>query len=127
MSKFTAAVGLNVLGAGTLVFGIGPLVWPRLFCQVFGVPYDAAASGAAMPIRAVGWRDLINGLGLLFDRRRQRQWLWLRFAFDTGDVVTTLTSLRRNQDPKPMRLAGLAAGAALMDAVLLVLTRESAS
>lgn len=120
-----AALGCKALAVGTLLFGIGPLVRPRLFCELFGVPYDAERSGAAMPIRAVGWRDLVNGLGLLLDRKRSRQWLWLRFVFDAGDVMTTLSSIRRGQDLKPLRLAALAAGAAAVDGILLLLTRES--
>jgi hypothetical protein len=114
---------VKALGAGTVLFGIGPLVKPRLFCELFGVPYQAERSGAAMPIRAVGWRDLVNGLGLLLDIKHRRQWLWLRFAFDAGDVVTSLSSLRPAQDVKPLRLTALAAGAALVDAVLLLATK----
>jgi hypothetical protein len=124
MTSRLAGPGLQALGLGTVVFGIGPLVEPRLFCRLFGVPFEPERSGAAMPIRAVGWRDLVNGLGLLFDGKHRRQWLWLRFAFDAGDVVTTVTSLRPREDLKPLRLTLLAAGATLFDAVLLVLTRE---
>lgn len=76
-----------------------------------------------MAIRAVGWRDLVNGLGLLFDRNHARQWLWLRFAFDSGDVVTSLSSLRRGQSRKPLGLAAVALGATLFDAALLRLTK----
>lgn len=120
-----AALGYKALAAGTVLFGIGPLVRPRLFCELFGVPFQAERSGAAMPIRAVGWRDLVNGLGLLLDRRHWRLWLWLRFAFDAGDVMTTLSSVRRGQDLKPLRLAVLAASATVVDGILLLLTRKS--
>ncbi|HLG71522.1 MAG TPA: DUF4267 domain-containing protein [Chloroflexota bacterium] len=116
-----------MLGVSTIAFGIGPLIAPRLFCRLFGVPYQADKSGAAMPIRAVGWRDLVNGIGLLLDTEHARSWLWLRFAFDAGDVVTTLSSLRPKEDLKPARLAALAASATVFDAVLLLLTAEGAS
>ena len=52
-----------MLGGGAALFGVAPLVYPRLFGRLFGIA--AVDDGTvATVIRSVGVRDLVIGLGL---------------------------------------------------------------
>lgn len=110
------------LGLGTALFGLGPIVAPRMFAELFGLPYSGDPP-AAVAIRSVGVRDLVNGLGLLAtldNPRAHRTWLLVRFASDTGDALACQAALRRGPANPRLRLLGvLAAGAAAYGAFLL--------
>jgi hypothetical protein len=123
---------VRALGAGTVAFGIGPILAPRAFAIAAGLPYHGEPA-AKVAIRSVGVRDLANGIGLLATSsqpERSNAWLLLRCVFDAGDALACCSALRG--DPKNGRLRALAAfacGAALFDGVLLawVKTQRTAS
>ena len=116
-------LGAGALGLGTSLFGVAPLVAPRLFAKFFGLPFDDRRPAATMAIRSVGARDLVSGLGLLAtmgNPARNRPWLLVRTAADVGDALVSYASLRG--EPRNWRLRVLmlvAAGAALLDVGLL--------
>jgi hypothetical protein len=77
------------LGAGTLLFGLVPLVLPRRFAETFGIP---AADNPAIDavIRSVSVRDAINGAGILsatLHGGRVAPWLLARAVADGTDTA----------------------------------------
>src|SRR5437868_6161605 len=52
------------LGAGTVVFGVAPALFPRFFGRMFGIAAVDDPTVATV-IRSVGIRDLVIGVGLL--------------------------------------------------------------
>jgi hypothetical protein len=119
-------LSLRGLGLGTSLFGLTPLVAPDQFARLFGLPYDKRRPAAAMAVRSVGARDLISGLAVLATAgnvTRNRPWLLVRLAADGGDAAITWVALRG--EPRNRRLLALgvaAAGAALVDAALLLMS-----
>ncbi|MFI5267856.1 MAG: DUF4267 domain-containing protein [Chloroflexota bacterium] len=111
----------GALGLGTILFSVPPIVAPRAFAVLFGLPHDAAAAKVGM--RSVGVRDLVNGIGLLAtmnDPARSSRWLLVRFLSDCGDALACRAALI--EAPKDWRLrllGGVAAGASLVGAGLL--------
>jgi len=115
---------LRLLGLATAAFGVGPIVAPRGFARLFGLAYDDTRPSSNMPIRSVGIRDLVTGIGLLAasgDPRRARLWLAIRVSADGGDALTSLAGIRGEpRNYRLMALATIAAGATLTDLALLI-------
>ena len=115
---------IRALGIGTILFGVAPIVAPRRFAHTFGLPAEGTASHVA--IRSVGVRDMVIGAGLLESASRPEEnarWLLARAASDAGDAISCLVALlndRRNT--RLWLLAGVAGGAAVVDAALALLT-----
>ena len=116
-------LGIRGLGIGTILFGVAPIIAPRRFAQLFGLPSQGAAASVA--IRSVGVRDAVIGAGLLLtinDAKNNGYWLLARGASDGGDAVSCAIALRR--DRRNLRLwllAGVAAAAAGVDLSLYLL------
>jgi hypothetical protein len=117
------------LGAGTLVFGVLPAIWPRLFARWCGI---AAANDptVATAVRSVGVRDAVIGLGLLTAVNRKdpswRSWLLARAVCDTGDTLAVALAVGTGgaRDRRFLGLGGLALAAAVYGWALVVRTRE---
>jgi len=113
----------TVLGGGAALFGVAPLVDPRLFGRLFGI---AAVDDrtVATAIRSVGVRDLVIGHGLLRaartgDDRDLHRWLVARAACDAGDLVAVALAVRSGErDRRFLALGALAAGATAFGAAL---------
>jgi hypothetical protein len=114
------------LGAGTVAFGIAPILAPRTFAAMFGLPHRGEPA-ADVPIRSVSVRDLVNGIGLLATLNNPNgslPWLALRFASDTGDAIACWAAAAHEPRNRRLKMLGvLACGAALLDASLLAWTQ----
>ncbi len=111
------------LGVGTVVFGIVPLLAPRWFARMFGLP-ETEDPAANVVVRSVAVRDLVNGIGLLLtldNPRANRRWLAVRCLSDTGDSVACMLAFRLGTRSSRLKALGsLASGAALFGAALLL-------
>lgn len=108
------------LGAVTVAFGLGPLLAPHRFAQVFQFPVlDPAIASMA---RSLGVRDVVMGVGMLAVAARggnYRPWLLARLATDAGDTVSVALAVARGyRPPRFLALGGLALGAALTESAL---------
>jgi hypothetical protein len=117
------------LGAGTLLFGLLPAVWPTRFGRWCGL--DAAENPTvATAIRSVGARDAVIGLGLLQAARGRdpaslRAWLLARAACDTADTLAVALAVRAGaRGRRFLGLGGLALAAAVYGLALVVRARE---
>lgn len=106
----------ELLGVGTLVFGVVPFVAPRAFSRLFGLrdPEDPTIEAA---FRSVGARDIAVGAGLLsaaMHGGNYAPWVLARAIMDTGDTAASLLAIRRGErNPRFLALTGMAAGAAV--------------
>ena len=109
-----------------MAFGLAPILAPRTFSAMFGLPHRGEPS-ADVPIRSVSVRDLVNGIGLLATLNnpgRNTQWLALRCASDTGDAIACWAAAADEPENTRLKALGvLATGAALLDVVLLAWTQ----
>jgi hypothetical protein len=117
-----------VLGAGALVLGVLPAIWPSRFghwCGLFAADHPTVATA----IRSVGVRDAVIGLGLLRAARSQdatwlRAWLLARAASDTGDTLAVALAVRAGaRDRRFLGLGGLALSAAVYGWALVFRSR----
>lgn len=102
------------LGIGSVVFGIGPALVPRLSARLFGLPLADSPAGPVL-VRSVGVRDAVIGLGLWSAATHGGNfapWLLTRFLCDAGDTAAVALAVRGGaRDPRMFALGALAAGA----------------
>jgi hypothetical protein len=105
-----------VLGAGSVVFGIGPVIAPRWFARQVGIPVENDPRLQAV-VRSVGVRDAVIGTGLARTAARggdYRGWLLARLASDWGDAAAIgLAVGSGSRDRRFLRLGGIAIAAGL--------------
>ena len=118
------------LGVATTLFGLVPVVAPRVFARAFGIPAgrDPASSTT---IRSVGLRDVVTGVGLCsaaLHGGRLPPWLLTRLLVDAGDAaVVALALASGSRDRRLGTLGILASGAAAIDALLWQAARRVTS
>lgn len=109
------------LAIGTIGFGGVPIVAPRQFAALFGLPAPLGSAGD-VPIQSVGARDVVSGIGLLsaaIHRGRVTPWLLGRLLSDATDAVWVLAALVRGARSARLASLGLiAVGAAVVDFTL---------
>ena len=115
-------VATTALGVATALFGLWPVLAPRSFARVFGLPTQAEPT-TGLSIRSVGIRDLVMGAGLVsaaVHGGRIAPWLLARLLIDSLDgAAVGLTLVSRQGRSRPLALLGLlAAGAAAIDGAL---------
>ncbi len=103
----TTGLGLVTLGAGS-VFAL----FPKLGGWGFGLKPEAnALGGTQVAIRALGFRDIAFGLGLLANRNQPgaaRLWLRLFSLCMAGDVAACGLALRKPNSGVMTVVGGLA-------------------
>jgi hypothetical protein len=115
------------LAANRTLFGIGYLAAPA---RAGGGWFEDAAEDerSAAPIRALGARDLVLGLGALWAQRGggsdPRAWFAAHAISDGIDLVATLGG-RNHLSPKALGFASVMAGASTAIAVAASLGLES--
>jgi hypothetical protein len=111
------------LGAGAVLFGAAPALFPRYFARLFGIACTDQPS-VATAIRSVGIRDVVLGVGLwqaarAGDDRAISRWLLARAACDAGDTLAVALAVAAGErSPRFLGLGGIALGAALIGAAL---------
>jgi len=100
------------LGCFSVGLGVAELLAPSALARVIGLPDRPAL------MRAFGLRELMSGIGILSQRRREF-WLWSRVAGDAMDL-TLLGSALGSPHAQPDRLAAATAavvGVTVLDVV----------
>jgi Domain of unknown function (DUF4267) len=119
---FAAALGL-----GTALFGVAPILAPRLFARLFG--FAAPDPATASMMRSLGLRDAVMGLGLWSSAARGGEfapWLLARALTDGGDSIAVALAVGAgHRNPRFLALGLLALAAALGDAALYAAARRS--
>ena len=109
------------LGVAAFLFGAAPLVAPRFFARLFGLPVGRDPK-ATVAIRSVGVRDVALGLGLWSAATHggnYAPWLLARVLSDGGDAVAVALATRAGAlEPRFLALGALALGASLSGALL---------
>jgi hypothetical protein len=109
------------LGIGTTVFGVAPVLAPRAFGNLFGLPMDQTPA-AEIAMRSVGARDAINGIGILsatMHNGRVAPWILARAVADGTDTIGVgLATLQGAGNPRLALLGGVALAATIVDVVL---------
>ena len=109
------------LGIGVTVFGVVPILFPRRFCEAFGLPMTEGPA-ADVVVRSVGVRDLINGLGIVSStvhRGRVSPWLLARLVADGTDTAAILIAFASGaRSWRLLMLGAMALGATVADLVL---------
>lgn len=117
------AVGL---GVGSIAFGLAPIVAPRYFARLFGLPVTDEPT-ADVAIRSVGVRDMVIGLGLWSAAShggRYAPWVLARALSDTGDALACTLALARGAEGGAFKgLTALAGGAAVSGFALWLAAR----
>lgn len=107
----------ELLGAGALVFGALPAIWPGHFGRWCGIA-SADDPTVATAIRSVGVRDAVIGFGLLTaasgNRASRRNWLLARAVADTGDTLAVALAVAHGaRDRRFLGLGALALAASV--------------
>jgi hypothetical protein len=109
------------LGVATIAFGAFPLVFPRPFARLFGVPMGKGPAGDVV-VRSVSARDVVSGIGILsavMHGGRLGPWLLARTLIDGADAVAVGIAFASRAGNVRLGLLGLIAGAAtVVDYVL---------
>jgi hypothetical protein len=120
---------LRLFGAGTLLFGIAPVLAPGWFGRLFDLPVNSDPRLLVM-VRSVGVRDATIGLGLIMavgHGRAYAPWLAARIAADAGDTLAVAIAVARGaRQQRFIVLGGLAAGATATGLMLQSLARSDA-
>lgn len=109
-----------LLGVGTVLFSMTPIVAPRQFARLFGFSTPDPATTSMM--RSLGLRDAVMGMGLWSAASHGGNfapWLLARTLCDGGDTLSvSLAVARGERNPRFILLGAIALGAALFDAAL---------
>jgi len=118
------------LGIGTTVFGVAPVLAPRTFGKLFGLPMDQSPA-AEIAMRSVGARDAINGIGIVLatmHNGRVAPWLLARAVSDGTDTIgVAMALLQGSGNPRLALLGGVALAATIVDVVLYLGHKSAAS
>jgi hypothetical protein len=95
----------RTLGVLTAAYGLSTLVRPAIFAKPAGLSGDRPPAPVALLVRAVGVRDLANGIAVATaPAGRPLRWaIAARIAADLGDAVTFAVSPA--SDPQARRKA----------------------
>ena len=110
------------LGAGSVAFGVAPVVAPRFFGRLFGLGGTDRPDVVSI-YRSVGARDIAVGAGLYWAATRGQPlapWLAARVICDGVDAAATgLAIVQGARHPRFLALALAASGATAGGAFLL--------
>jgi len=114
-----AAQLAKALGWFSIGLGVAQVLAPRGVSRAIGVQQHPGV------LRAIGAREIVNGIGIL-RRRRQAGWMWTRVAGDAMDLA--LLGMAARSAHNRQRRLGLAtaavAGVAVLDLISSVQTAE---
>ena len=120
-------LGTQFLGVGLILFGLPPIVAPRFFARLAGLPLSGHPA-EVVTIRSVSVRDLVMGIGLISAARhhaRLAPWLLIRTLCEGGDAVAIAWTFMRGGGNRRLGMLGLIAfGGALYDAALYVIAKR---
>ncbi len=112
-----SAVESRAIGLGwfSVALGLTQLLAPRQVARLYGVDEDEGATRTAL--RAVGFRELACGVGLLSEPR-SAAWAWARTAGDVMDLALLGYAWQRNSASRERMLSigGSVLGCAVVDA-----------
>lgn len=114
----------RTLGALTALYGLSTLVRPSIFSKPTGLSGDEAPAPVGILVRAVGVRDLANGLAMAVAPAGPalRLAVCARIAADLGDAATF--ALSPNDDPAAKRKAiGVGVGWGVLNLLGLLAAR----
>jgi hypothetical protein len=104
-----------LLGGGTVVFGVAPMIMPSWFARLFDIPVTDDPRLVVM-VRSIGARDAVIGLGLMaaaLNRTSPRPWLQARIVSDVTDTLAVAAAIWSGaRQPRFVGLGGIALGAA---------------
>lgn len=113
--RYVAGQGARALGWASLGIGAAELLAPQQVEQLLGLEHRPNQQGI---LRTLGVRELIHGVGLLTERRPDRQLrsgIWARVA---GDVLdSALLGLAATRTRRPGAFAAVAATVAVIGAL----------
>ena len=116
------------LGAGSVAFGLPPLLAPRFCGRVFGFA-SINQPDVATAFRSIGARDVAVGYGLWRAAQRGEDvapWLLARLICDTTDTVGCAIAIGEGiRHPRFLTLTGFAALAAAGAALLFQQARTT--
>lgn len=115
----------RTLGALTAVYGLSTLVKPTIFSKPAGLSGDEPPAPVSILVRAVGVRDIANGLAMAFAPAGPalRLAVAARIAADLGDALTFAAS--PNQDEASKRKAvGVGVGWGALNVLGLLAARK---
>jgi hypothetical protein len=131
LARRTGAGGVRelaaVLGIGTVLFGVAPIVAPWQFARLFGFPAPDLAT--ASMVRSLGVRDAVMGMGIWSAAAHGGNfapWLLARTLTDGGDTLAVaLAVVRGERNPRFILLGTIALGATLFDVALYAVARRA--
>jgi hypothetical protein len=104
-----------LLGGGTVVFGVVPMVVPGWFARLFDIPVTDDPRLVVM-VRSIGARDAAIGVGLMaaaLNGTSPRPWLQARIVSDVTDTLAVAAAIWSGaRQPRFVGLGGIALGAA---------------
>jgi hypothetical protein len=104
-----------LLGSGTVVFGVAPMIMPSWFARLFDIPVTDDPRLVVM-VRSIGARDAVIGLGLMaaaLNGTSPRPWLQARIVSDVTDTLAVAAAIWSGaRQPRFVGLGGIALGAA---------------
>jgi hypothetical protein len=117
------------LGVGTLAFGALPLIFPRHFATLFGIP-TVGGPASDVVIRSVSARDVVSGIGILsavLHGGRVAPWLLGRTLTDGADVAAIgIAALSGARGSRLLALGAIAIAATALDLVLYLSHKAAA-
>jgi hypothetical protein len=117
-----------LLGGGTVVFGVVPMIVPGWFGRLFDMPVTDDPRLVVM-VRSIGARDAVIGLGLVaaaLQRTSPTPWLRARIVSDVTDTLAVGAAIWSGaRQPRFVGLGGIALGAACFGVLVDRLTRTA--
>jgi hypothetical protein len=117
------------LGIGTIAFGALPLLFPRPFARLFGIPMEGGPATDVV-VRSVSARDVVSGVGILsavHHGGRVAPWLLGRTLTDGADAAAVaIAALSGSRNPRLLALGAIAVGATILDLVLYLSHKAAA-
>jgi hypothetical protein len=117
------------LGIGTVLFSVFPLILPRPFAALFGIPMDPTPASEVV-IRSISARDLVSGIGILsavVHGGRVAPWLLGRTLVDGSDTIGVgLAAVWGARNPRLLVLGAIAFFATVVDLTLYLAHKAAA-
>ncbi|MDT7707738.1 MAG: hypothetical protein QOG20_3345 [Pseudonocardiales bacterium] len=116
----------RTLGALTAVYGLSTLVKPAIFAKPAGLSGDEPPAPVSILVRAVGVRDIANGLAMALAPAGPalRLAIGARIAADLGDALTFAVSPNESDDAK-RKAIGVGVGWGALNLLGLLAARTS--